>query len=225
MHDYRNVIVSKPWGHEYLVYENEQVALWFLHINAGQSTSMHCHPTKTTGLVLLEGSAELSFLADKKLIHAPEKQMIRRGLFHSTKAMTPDGCRLFEIETPNDKEDIVRLSDRYGRESAGYENSQHEMNRTDQCLWIEDPSRNQIVKQNIENLFFSVERTDSLDFLEGRNPNDIVIFLKGGLGRMVDGKKRLATVPGDVGKVEIVKQVAKEMEFVESETIILTVES
>ena len=52
--------VKKPWGYEYLAYENENVGLWFLYIAPGQSTSMHCHPKKTTGLVLLDGEAEIS---------------------------------------------------------------------------------------------------------------------------------------------------------------------
>ena len=30
--DYSNVIVTKPWGYEYLVFENEFVAIWMLHI-------------------------------------------------------------------------------------------------------------------------------------------------------------------------------------------------
>ena len=30
--DYRNVIVKKPWGYEYLVFENEHVAIWMLQI-------------------------------------------------------------------------------------------------------------------------------------------------------------------------------------------------
>ena len=50
-------VVKKPWGYEYLAYENENVALWFLHIKHTHSTSLHCHPKKTTGLVLLDGKA------------------------------------------------------------------------------------------------------------------------------------------------------------------------
>ena len=30
--NFQEIIVSKPWGQEYLVYENEQVALWLLYI-------------------------------------------------------------------------------------------------------------------------------------------------------------------------------------------------
>ena len=63
---YRTKVVKKPWGYEYLAYENDHVGLWFLHIEKNQQTSMHCHPKKTTGLVLLEGEAEVSFLADKR---------------------------------------------------------------------------------------------------------------------------------------------------------------
>ena len=30
---YQDLIVEKPWGYEYLAYENEDVALWALHIS------------------------------------------------------------------------------------------------------------------------------------------------------------------------------------------------
>jgi hypothetical protein len=59
---YDKTIVKKPWGYEYLAYENDKVGLWFLYIAKDQQTSMHCHPNKTTGLVLLDGEVEVSFL-------------------------------------------------------------------------------------------------------------------------------------------------------------------
>jgi quercetin dioxygenase-like cupin family protein len=126
MSDYNTNIVKKPWGYEYLVYENKDVALWFLYIAPGQSTSMHCHPKKTTGLVLLDGEVEISFLADKRQLKSLDKVMIRRGLFHSTKATSENGAFVFEIETPVDKQDLVRLNDLYGRESKPYEDSTFE---------------------------------------------------------------------------------------------------
>ena len=48
---------KKPWGYEYLAYENQKVALWLLYIKPNHQTSMHCHPLKTTGLTLLDGEA------------------------------------------------------------------------------------------------------------------------------------------------------------------------
>jgi mannose-6-phosphate isomerase-like protein (cupin superfamily) len=223
MHNHRSVVVKKPWGYEYLMYENAQVALWLLHIRQGQQTSMHCHPIKTTGLVVLEGEAELSFLTDKKIVKAPEKQMIRRGLFHSTRAVSDGGIFMFEIETPNDKSDLVRLSDKYGRASNGYETSEHEHERTPECVWINEPAEGQQNDYAVNQIPFHVSSHSALDFLDRLNDDNIIIFLKGGIGKHVDGRKHLATVPGDVGRVYVVRQVASEMEFLEANTLILSV--
>ena len=62
MSNYNTNIVKKPWGYEYLAYENDDVALWFLYIKKDHATSLHCHPNKTTGLILLDGEAKVSFL-------------------------------------------------------------------------------------------------------------------------------------------------------------------
>jgi hypothetical protein len=64
---HRDIVVQKPWGYEYLIYETPEVALWLLYIEQGKGTSLHCHPKKTTGLILLEGEAELGFIADSKV--------------------------------------------------------------------------------------------------------------------------------------------------------------
>ena len=39
--DYTDVIVKKPWGKEYLCYRNNEVAIWYLHIEKDKQTSMH----------------------------------------------------------------------------------------------------------------------------------------------------------------------------------------
>jgi quercetin dioxygenase-like cupin family protein len=223
VYSHRRVIVNKPWGYEYLMYENDEVAMWLLYIANGQQTSMHCHPTKTTGLVLLKGEAKLSFLADKKLICAPEKQMIRRGLFHSTKAVSDGGIFMLEIENPNDKNDLVRLADKYGRADSGYETSDHEIPKTDECIWLEEPEINEVHEYNVNGIKLTIERSNDIGSLNKKNDNDTIIFLKGGLGKYIDGRKHLATMPGDVGKAGIVKKVAHEMDFLEEHTIFLTI--
>ena len=223
MAEHRNVVVNKPWGFEYLIYESPEVAVWLLFIRAYHQTSMHCHPRKTTGLLLLEGEAELTFLADGKFISAPEKQMIRRGLFHSTRAVSPGGAYLLEIENPNDKSDLIRLSDRYGRVNKGYEDFSHEVLKTDECLWITDPKLFELVNYSIAGTTFSVETTNRLDFVDKKKDSDIVMFLKGGIGKSVEGECFLATIPGDIGRVGIMKKVISEMEFVQDPTVYLTV--
>ena len=117
--------VTKPWGYEYLAYENDNVGVWILHIKDGESTSMHCHPNKDTGLIVLEGEVDISFLNDTHRKKDFDKTMIRKGLFHSSKAVNGDAV-LLEIESPKDKEDLVRLYDSYGRRFKPYEDNKQE---------------------------------------------------------------------------------------------------
>src|SRR3990167_6829590 len=136
MQSYKDVIVIKPWGYEYVFYENEFVAVWCLHINKGEATSLHCHPNKKTGLILLDGEAELSFLNDTYHMKPLSRHVIRPGLFHSTKAVTD--CILLELETPPKKEDIVRFSDKYGRKFKPIESKVTPMGKYDEPMLTAD---------------------------------------------------------------------------------------
>ena len=109
--NYNDVVVSKPWGHEYLCFANETVAIWLLNIKKNASTSMHCHPNKNTGLIVLNGEIELSFLRNSIRLCSKENKYLSIR-FHSSKAVSDDGAILLEIETPVDKKDLVRLYDR-----------------------------------------------------------------------------------------------------------------
>lgn len=119
--DYRNVVVNKPWGYEYLMFQNDTAAAWVLHLNHNQSTSMHCHPTKKTSLVVLSGEVTSSTLEGWLHLRAGDAVIIDEGVFHTTKAVSPDGVLLVEVESPPNKKDLVRLKDAYGREKDGYE--------------------------------------------------------------------------------------------------------
>lgn len=226
MVDYSKIIVPKPWGYEYLVYENEDVALWCLHINEGESTSMHCHPKKTTGLVLLNGEAEVSFLADKRIIKGLDKIMIRRGLFHQTKALSEGGIDLFEIETPNDKEDLVRLSDNYDRKNKPYETTFQE--RNDTHLSIVDDEFNSRGYNNygiFSKCDISIYIIHNIEQIDKIPDDAVVIFLKGGMVRTIDNKNHLVTIPGDVGLAKIVKGVAKQLDGVDVNTTIMVIKN
>jgi len=216
-------VVKKPWGYEYLAYENEDVGLWFLNIKKDQSTSMHCHPTKTTGLVILDGIAEVSFLSDKRILQGLDKVMIRRGLFHQTKALS-DSVLLLEIETPKDKCDLVRLSDKYGRESKPYEDDSFEYPKQSDCLWIEEPKTNQPIIYQFGNCTLIVENINDITALNSKKDTDLLMFLKGGLLRNIDGRDHLVTIPGDVGFANIIKQVSSQLDGVAENTIIMTMQ-
>ena len=215
---YETTIVKKPWGYEYLAYENEHVALWFLYIKHTHSTSLHCHPKKTTGLVLLDGQAEVSFFNHTNKLEPGNKVMIRKGLFHSTKSTDEKGAFVFEIETPVDKQDLVRFRDSYGREGKPYEDSTHEMPKVEDCLWITDEPKD----YNFANCILSVKNiTDVSMFNEIENKYN-VMFLKGGL--QADYGQNVAS-PGDVVVSSTIKQLTEVFTKVDPQTLIMIIKN
>ena len=136
MNDTSNQIVVKPWGREYLAYRNVEVAIWVLEIERDAATSLHCHPRKNTALIVLQGEVELSLIrgAPKKFTGL-DKINIFRGRFHRTRALST-GVVLLEVEAPDDKRDLVRLEDGYGR--AGKPIEEASVPRDESCLQIEN---------------------------------------------------------------------------------------
>ena len=120
--DYSQVVVRKPWGYEYLIFENQHVAVWILHINAKHKTSMHCHPQKKTSLIVLNGSVASKNLDSEHNRKIAQAAQIDKKVFHSTENKTLKNAIIMEIESPNNKHDLLRLKDSYGRVSKGYEN-------------------------------------------------------------------------------------------------------
>lgn len=118
---YAGKVVVKPWGHEFLAFENEHVAVWFLHLQKGHATSMHCHPKKKTALVALSGQVLCNTFYNRNYLNAVDGVIIESGVFHSTQAISNEGANLIEVEAPPDKTDLVRLNDQYGRAGHGYE--------------------------------------------------------------------------------------------------------
>ena len=54
---------------------------------------LHPQHTKKTGLILLDGKVEIDIgFYEKRILEAPDKIMIRPGLFHSTKALSKNGA-------------------------------------------------------------------------------------------------------------------------------------
>jgi len=214
-------IVKKPWGYEYVAYENEHCALWFLHIKHQHSTSMHCHPNKTTGLILLDGLAEVSFIGDTFLLKPNHKIMIRKGLFHSTKATSKSGISLFEIETPVDKFDLVRLRDSYGREGKPYEDVSHEYPKLEECLRIEEPPRGAENVYRTGSTTLRVCNIKDTSFFDDIEDDKNVMFLRGGIvteyGINVAG-------PGDIVLSKVIKELTSVFNKIKMETIIMVFE-
>ena len=80
---------------------------------------MHCHPNKTTMLMMSAGTATLLTLNGTYQLKEGDLVVIEKGAFHQTKS-NGEPVMLYELETPPNKKDLVRLSDSYGR-GQGYE--------------------------------------------------------------------------------------------------------
>jgi hypothetical protein len=210
-------VIEKPWGFEYLAYENDVVGVWILHIQKNQATSMHCHSRKTTGLLVLDGEIMLSFLGDQIQLNKLQKRMIRRGLFHSSASISEHGSILLEIETPKDKTDLIRLTDKYGREAQPYETKQ--IVKSD-CVKFENSIFYRKNLYNFANCNFTIERLHDVQPIHEKNDTDILIFLRGGV--YTDGNQP-AIIPGDIGVASIVKRVCKSINNIPENTLLMTV--
>jgi mannose-6-phosphate isomerase-like protein (cupin superfamily) len=113
------VRVEKPWGHERIWAHSDRYVGKLLHINAGHELSVQYHNRKDETIHLLSGEMiyrvkEGDELRDVKLC-AGESFRNTPGTVHQMVAVTD--CEVLEASTP-DLDDVVRLSDRYGREGT-----------------------------------------------------------------------------------------------------------
>ena len=213
----QNSVVYKPWGYEYLVFQNDSAAVWYLHIKCGEATSLHCHPKKKTGLLLLSGEAVISFLNDQHSLKALGKMVIRPGLFHSTRAVSPEGITLLEIETPVDKANLVRFEDGYGRKGKAYEGADKMAPIPENFVRFRKPEEGKVHQYNIEGSRLYVEKISDLSVLENRPENEVIAVLDGGL--VSEGGETIVA-PGDVGSLGSLVRVAKAFKAPEGITLL-----
>lgn len=119
--DWKGIVVRKPWGCEYEWYAHQAMAIWFLQIRSGASTSFHCHPRKGTSLLLLQGRLSVRSVHGAVELNAGDAVFIAAAAFHQSTSTGTEDALLLEIESPPIKEDLVRVEDKYGRAGFGYE--------------------------------------------------------------------------------------------------------
>jgi mannose-6-phosphate isomerase-like protein (cupin superfamily) len=179
--EYTNVIVDKPWGYEYLMFQSSTIGIWALHINEGSQTSLHCHPRKKTGLILVHGEAQIGFLNNSTALRAVDKLMIRPGLFHSTKTVSPGGIDLIEVENPPDKVNLVRLDDAYGRAELPYEGVEAQRPMPEDCIHLTIPTLCDRLEYSMKSCALTVERVDTMTPLQRYHPDDLMLIVEGGI--------------------------------------------
>jgi mannose-6-phosphate isomerase len=114
------VKVPKPWGYETIWARTDRYVGKILHINAGEELSVQYHNRKDEIVHLLSGELVYRVQGDADLLEDVQLKLgesfrITPGTIHQIVALTD--CDVLEVSTP-ELDDIVRLSDKYGREGT-----------------------------------------------------------------------------------------------------------
>ncbi len=200
--------VIKPWGEEHVVYQNKNfLGITLLKIKYNQNTSLHCHPKKKTGFILLEGTAKIQlglWAQDSKIYKSPSKLMIRSGLFHSIKAISKKGLIALEFETPVKKNDLVRFEDSYGRSLKPYEGKNKIIKLSKKDIIFKIPKLNYFQKFKIGNSLITLRSyTNSQNIIKKKDSTIFAVID----GSIVDNKKRNILSRGDIIKTGTFKKL------------------
>tara|TARA_Y100000590_G_C15642176_1_gene985406 strand:- start:215 stop:898 length:684 start_codon:yes stop_codon:yes gene_type:complete len=214
---FKNLIVNKPWGYEYLIYNNKKLAITLLNINYMQKTSLHCHSKKKTGFILLSGTTEINLgFYNRESFSAPSKTMIRPGLFHSTRALSQNGAQILELETPIDKDDLIRFEDKYGRLKENYQGKSKIEKINDSHVIFKEPKINQPNTYDFNGVEVKLEKFKDFKQLNKKSYDTIIAVLDGGI-RCKKTKKMVLT-PGEVIKTGTVQKLSEVFEIKNSIT-------
>ena len=110
--------VEKPWGYELWWARTDRYVGKLLHVKKGESLSLQYHRVKDetillqSGKLLLETRAQTEEALANRVMEPGDTFHITPGTVHRMTGI--EDCDILEVSTP-EREDVVRLEDRYGR--------------------------------------------------------------------------------------------------------------
>ena len=221
MDHFKNKVVQKPWGNEYVVYSKKNICITLLNIKKKNSTSLHCHSKKKTGFIILEGEANIQlglYKSTSKRFKAPSKLMIRPGLFHKISSVGKRNLVALEIETPNDKFDLIRFEDKYGRENKTYETKGFmDKDYTKSVLINLDTKKNATYKFNNSKLI--IKKFKNLNFIKNSKAYDKIFALIE--GRIVNNYDNDVLPLGDIVKTGTLKKLSSKFKIKKQITFLI----
>lgn len=122
MFHYLDSLITKPWGHEYRVYDDAFVDAWLVAMRPGARSSLHTHVNKDTTLLCLEGRGSLT-TGGGRGIELGAQTILRIGPGAAYRIAASEGMTLVTIDNPRDKLDLVRFADDAGRDGRAYEDA------------------------------------------------------------------------------------------------------
>ena len=114
------ITIEKPWGHELIWANNPHYAGKVLHVNEGCRLSLQYHVRKRETLLVIAGRVRMTMGTPDGRIETFDVGPgavfeVLPGQVHRIEAL--ETSDLVEVSTP-DLDDVVRLSDDYGRSRA-----------------------------------------------------------------------------------------------------------
>lgn len=216
---YDKGIVKKPWGFEYVLLRDKNfVSVTLLNIYYKKQTSLHCHPKKKTGFIILKGNARVQYGIYKentKKYKPLSRLVMRPGLFHSLKSITKNGLIALELESPVDKNDLIRFRDNYGRVSKSYEGKNYIKKNLEKKFFI-DLKSNKEQKFIIDNILVKLERQRIFNNIK-KNDNSTSAIIK---GNIKDKKGKVVIGRGEIVKTITLKILSKAFNNKNSLTIL-----
>lgn len=207
---YDNRVVIKPWGEEYNIFRNKKkIAITYLKIEKGYSTSLHCHPVKKTGFLILKGVAEVQIGIYKKNIkrYPPMSILVLRpGLFHRIKANNKSDLFALEIENPYIKNDLVRMKDNYGRRLKGYESLKSTRQLVKKDLLFEIPKKTKKNNYILNNVNIEISYYKDFKRFKSFDDKSVSIILD---GKIVSDKRKTVITTGEIVKSFTLKQLSQ----------------
>ena len=94
-----DLVVMKPWGYEYLIYNNADIAAWVLHFKKNAQTSLHAHKYKKTSLVVLEGKILFKNLNNSINLKELDVVLIEKSAFHQSQNISSEEAIILELDS------------------------------------------------------------------------------------------------------------------------------
>ena len=98
--DFKDYLVAKPWGCEHIAYQNKVCCVGLLKINYNEETSLHCHPNKKTGLIVVKGKVKIEAKLD---LHGYNLIESEERVYNFVRQKYESNIRLIQIITGKGK--------------------------------------------------------------------------------------------------------------------------